>query len=171
MIERINRFYGRILHALGLVAGATTFLMMLLVVCNVVSRFAFNKPVEGTLEITESALTVLIFLALAMTQHEGGHIKVVLLTQRLPARLARWAEIAALTLGALFFAWATYAAWGFAQQSLAINEHQWGAINYPMYPVKFVIFGGLLLLCGQYVLDALRVIANSAPATTDGSAA
>jgi TRAP-type C4-dicarboxylate transport system permease small subunit len=170
MIDRIHRYYGRVLHALGVVAGFTTFLVMLLVVCNVVSRFAFSNPIEGTLEVTESALTVLVFLSLAMTQHEGGHIKVVLLTQRLPARLARWAECAALSLGALFFGWATYAAWGFAHQSLEINEQQWGAINYPMYPIKFVIFGGLLLLSCQYALDVLRLFVDDAHAAGEGSA-
>ncbi|WP_346914550.1 TRAP transporter small permease [uncultured Roseibium sp.] len=156
LFERIWRGYGRFLYACGFVAGYTTFAMMLLVIANAISRFLFNAPVAGAFEVTESMLTVLIFLSLALTQYEGGHIQVVLLTQRLPHGLQKLARLFALALGAVFFAWCSQAAWGYALKSFAINEQQWGAIRYPLYPVKFMVFFGLILLAIQYVLGFVR---------------
>ena len=154
---RIQSRFGTLLLACGLMAGAMVFLMMLLVVANALLRFLFNAPIAGTLEITESLLTVLIFLSLALTQYEGGHVRVLLLVKRLPAPSRRIAKLAAMILGVVFFAWCTYAAWGFAMKSLAVDEHEWGTIQFPLYPVKFVIVAGLLLLTIQFLLDAIAV--------------
>ncbi|WP_162901352.1 TRAP transporter small permease [Breoghania sp. L-A4] len=154
--DQLWRGYGTVLRICGLAAGYITFAMMVLVVANAVSRFLFNAPVSGAFEITESMLTVLIFLSLALTQYEGGHIRVVLITQRLAPPLRRAARLFALIAGALFFGWCAVAAWGYAMQSLAINEQQWGAVRYPLYPVKFVVFAGLGLLAVQFALGAVR---------------
>lgn len=156
MFERIWRGYGIFLKACGYVAGFTTFAMMLLVIANAFTRFFFNAPVAGAFELTESMLTVLIFLSLALTQYEGGHINVVLLTQQLPKPLQKAARLFALGLGAVFFAWCTNAGWGYAMKSFAINEQQWGAIRYPLYPIKFMVFFGLMLLAIQFALGFLR---------------
>ena len=155
MLERINKEMGKVLRGFGLLAGCITFGVMLLVVANIIARFVFNAPIGGTLEITESALTILIFLSLAMTQHEGGHIKVTLIMRRTSEKSMRLGNIIAALLGSLLFAWATYAAWGFFVKSLMMNEQEWGSIIFPVYPVKFVIFIGLLLLSLQFLLDAL----------------
>ncbi len=153
----IRRRFGSLLHASGVIAGLVTFLMMLLVVANALLRFAFNAPIAGTLEVTESMLTVLIFLSLALTQYEGGHIHVVLITKQLPLPLQRAAKFAAMLLGLIFFAWCTYAAWGFAVKSWMMDEHEWGSIQYPLYPVKLVVVLGLLLLTVQFLFDAIAV--------------
>ncbi len=154
--DRVWRGYGRFLRLCGYVAGYTTFAMMLLVIANAVSRFLLNAPVSGAFEITESMLTVLIFLSLALTQFEGGHIRVVLLTQRMPSGLRKAARLFALGLGAVFFAWCTHAAWGYALSSYLINEQQWGSVRYPLYPIKFMVFFGLALLAIQYGLGVVR---------------
>lgn len=158
--ERIWRGYGIFLRCCGYVAGATTFAMMLLVIANAASRFVFNTPVSGAFELTESMLTVLIFLSFALTQYEGGHIQVVLLTQRMPRAWQKVSSLFALGLGAVFFAWCTNAAWGYTVQSFVINEQQWGTVRYPLYPIKFMVFFGLLLLAIQFCLGFLRVALN-----------
>ncbi len=170
----IRTGFGRALHVCGVIAGIITFLVMCLVVTNAILRFAFNAPLSGAFELTEAALPLMIFLALALTQHHGGHIRVVLLTNRMPPRLARAADAIAMALGAAFFAWAAWAAWGFAMKSLAINEHEWGSVRFPIYPLKFAICFGLVLLSVQFLLDALtaalRGPAPASAATPSGEA-
>ncbi|WP_445682522.1 TRAP transporter small permease subunit [Radicibacter daui] len=160
---RLRAAYGRLLYACGLVSGLTVFFMMLLVVANVIGRFLFNTPINGTLEITESMLTVLIFLALGLTQYEGGHIHVVLLLKRFTPFWHRVAETAAMALGAVFFAWSSWASWNFAMKSLAMDEHEWGSIQFPLYPVKLVLFAGLVLLTLQFVLDTILSASGHQP--------
>lgn len=160
--HRVWRAYGAFLGALGLVAGIVTFAMMVLVVVNVIGRYAFNSPVGGAFEVAQSMLTVIVFFSLALTQFHDGHIKVVLLTRLLPARLQRPLSIAVLLLGAAFFAVASYGSFNFAWESWLINEQEWSSIVYPLYPVKFVVFFGLALLSIQFVLSAIHVAVDPA---------
>jgi TRAP-type C4-dicarboxylate transport system permease small subunit len=131
----------------------------------VAGRYLFNAPVTGTLEVTESLLVIVILMALALTQFQGGHIRVTLLTRRMPPTLARLASIFALLLGAAFFAWCSYASWNFAYQSYTVNEAEWGSITFPLYPIKFIVFFGIILLAIQFVLDLIvEIVAPAARA-------
>jgi len=168
ILMRLRAGYGRLLVLCGLIAGALTFAVMCLVVANVIMRYFFNAPIAGTLELTESALPLMIFLSLALTQYRGGHIKVVLLTQHLPEGAARLLKVVAMLLGAALFAWAAWAGWGMAMKSFAIGELERGSIRFPVWPIKFAVFFGLTLLALQFLLDALFValggrLADAAP--------
>lgn len=153
--ERICAAYGALLRFLGLLAGLVTFAMMWLIVANALSRKLFNAPFEGTLEITETMLPVVVFLSLAFTQLRRGHIRVVLLVRHLPRTVQRALFVLALLVGSLLFAWAAVGAWDFAAQSWRIGETEWGAIRFPLYPTKFVVFAGVLLLSIQLLLDSV----------------
>lgn len=159
-IMRIRAGFGRVLTLCGIAAGAALLAVMVLVVANALLRYLFNAPIAGTLELTEGALPVIIFLSLAMTQYEGGHIKVVLLTRNLPAGARRAAVIFAMLAGAALFAWATYAGWKLAAKSFAIGEIERGSIRYPLWPIKGAIAFGMALLTIQFLLDALLAAAG-----------
>ncbi|NIZ14452.1 TRAP transporter small permease subunit [Phaeobacter sp. HF9A] len=152
---KVRAGFGRVLHLCGLLAGITLLAVMGLVVANVLLRYLFNMPVAGTLELTEGALPVIVFLSLAMTQYEGGHIKVVLLTRSLPDGLRRAAVVLAMLAGAGLFAWAAYAGWKLTLKSIAIGEIERGSIRYPLWPIKGVIALGMALLTIQFVIDAV----------------
>ncbi len=153
--QRVYRVYGRLLRGFGLISEVATFVMMVLVVANVLGRYLFNKPLTGTLEFTESLLVLIIFLSVALTQYDGGHIRVNLITRRLPRTYARALTVIAMLCGAAFFTWCGYAAWIFAAQSYSFNEQEWGEVVFPLWPMKFVVFFGIALLAIQFLLDAV----------------
>lgn len=158
--QRLCRAYGRLLHAFGLLSAISIFAMLVLVVANVIGRYTFNAPITGAFEITESLLVVIIMLGLALTQYHDGHIRVTILTRRMPHQWARLAKIGTLLLGAVFFAWCAYASWKFAYESYSFNEQEWGTITFPLYPFKFVVFLGVVLLAVQFLLDTINEIAR-----------
>jgi TRAP-type C4-dicarboxylate transport system permease small subunit len=153
--ERFYRAYGRLLRFCGLISQIATFVMMLLVVINVLGRYLINKPLTGTLEFTESLLVLIIFLSVALTQYDGGHIRVNLITRRLPKAWARVLTVISMLCGAAFFTWCGYAAWVFAAQSYSFGEQEWGEVVFPLWPMKFVVFFGIVLLAIQFLLDAI----------------
>ncbi len=153
--QRLYRAYGSLLRICGTISALATFAMMALVVVNIVGRYLFNKPLDGTLEFTESLLVVIIFLSLALTQYDGGHIRVTLMTRRLPRAWSRALTVFCMLAGALFFTWCAYAAWRFAAQSFSFREQEWGTIVFPLWPVKFVVFAGIAMLAVQFLLDAI----------------
>ena len=151
----LYRGYGRLLRGFGLISSAATFLLMLLVVANIIGRYLFNKPLTGTLEFTESLLVLVIFCSVALTQYDGGHIRVNLVTRRLPRRVARGLTVFAMLSGCAFFTWCAYAAWIFAAQAYSFNEREWGEVVFPLWPMKFVVFIGISMLALQFLLDAI----------------
>jgi TRAP-type C4-dicarboxylate transport system permease small subunit len=167
--QRLYRGYGMMLRGFGLISALSTFLMMVLVVANIIGRYLFNKPLTGTLEFTESLLVLIIFLSVALTQYDGGHIRVTLLTRRVPKALARALTVFSMLTGAAFFAWCSYASWKFALQSWSFNEQEWGTVVFPLWPVKFVVFIGITLLAIQFLLDA--VAETMMPIAADDAAA
>ena len=156
-LEHLRHTYGQLLKVCGLIAGALTFGIMCLNVANVGMRYAMNAPVSGTLELTEGALPLIVFLSLALTQYHGGHIKVVLLTQSMPAALQRILAVLAMLAGALLFGWAAYAGYLTTAKSIAIGEIERGSIRYPVWPIKASVCFGMILLTIQFLLDALML--------------
>ncbi len=156
IFDRVWRGYGAVLYALGLIAGLMCFLMMAIVSINVIGRYLFNVPLSGAFEATQSMLTVMVFFSMALTQYHGGHIRVVVLTRRMPEKVRRALNVAMLGAGAILFGLASFATFHFAMESYSVNEQEWGSIRYPIYPIKFVVFAGLVLLTIQFALDMIK---------------
>jgi TRAP-type C4-dicarboxylate transport system permease small subunit len=156
--RRLYDGYGRLLSLCGLIAGIAAFGLMLLIVANALMRKILNQPIEGTLEIAEAAMPVIVFGAIAFTQLRRGHIRVILVTRHLPSAPRHWLLVATFLTAAGFFAWATWATWGFAMASYRIDETAWGAIRFPIWPTKFVVSIGVGLLAVQFLLDGIRSI-------------
>ena len=156
--ERLYQAYGRFVLALGMVAGAAVFGIMWLIDANVLMRKLFNEPVTGTLEITEAALVLIIFLGLAYTQRRRGHIRVTLMTRHLPESLRHFLYFVVLLIGAGLTAWYTWAAYTYAIRSYNINEMEWGVLIFQVWPIKAAIAVGWGLLSVQFLLDAVRAV-------------
>lgn len=159
-LVRIRLAYGRLLTCCGWVAAIVTFAVMCLIVTNVILRYGFGTPIAGTLELTEGALPLIIFLSLALTQFHGGHIRVTLLTDRVPPSMARGLGVLAMLAGAVLFAWAAWSGWLAAEKSMAIGEMKRGSVRYPVWPIKFAVCFGMVLLAVQFLIDAACVAAG-----------
>lgn len=74
-IRRVNR----ILHY---VAGFVLLALMLVTVANIIGRAFFRTPLRGTVELTEMAMILIVYLGLAHAEHESDHISVDLLYEK-----------------------------------------------------------------------------------------
>ena len=72
----MSRFDRAVVPALGTIAAALMFCLMLLTCVDVVGRYFFNKPVTGGFELTEMLLAALIFAGLPLVTLRGDHITV-----------------------------------------------------------------------------------------------
>jgi TRAP-type C4-dicarboxylate transport system permease small subunit len=70
----------------SIVGAIVLFIMMLLTVGDVVGRYFFKRPIQGAHEITGLLLVCLAACALAYSQIKKGHIRVDLITERLPPK-------------------------------------------------------------------------------------
>jgi TRAP-type C4-dicarboxylate transport system permease small subunit len=90
--------------ALGVVASALLFSMMVLTFFDVVGRYLLNKPIRGAFEITELGLVVLIFAGLPLVSHADEHVTMDFIDRILPDRVARlWVRAMHAICAAIMF--------------------------------------------------------------------
>jgi TRAP-type C4-dicarboxylate transport system permease small subunit len=78
------RAVSRIANGVGM---AVLTLMMLVTVADVFLRYAFNKPILGTVELCEYMMVAVVYLALPLCAVRGGNARVEVLTIRFPPKL------------------------------------------------------------------------------------
>jgi TRAP-type C4-dicarboxylate transport system permease small subunit len=87
--SRFVRLARRLEAALGFASGLVLFAMMALTFVDVVGRYAFNRSVPGSFEITEIMMAMLIFAGLPLVSRREEHVTVDLVDHLLPAKLRR----------------------------------------------------------------------------------
>jgi len=82
-LRRLNKRNGwgmkafdALLRAMALLAGVILLLLMAFTVLDVIARYFFNSPFRGSLEGTEFAMSMIVFLGIAYCGWTGGHIAV-----------------------------------------------------------------------------------------------
>ncbi|MDO9351635.1 MAG: TRAP transporter small permease, partial [Deltaproteobacteria bacterium] len=75
-IQSVNRFIAG-------VSGIFLIPLMLITAADVLSRDLFNRPIPGTIELSQYMLAVVILLGLAYTQQVKAHVAVSLITSKL----------------------------------------------------------------------------------------
>lgn len=74
-IHRLNRWMH---HA----AAGLLLLLTMITVANIFGRSLFNRPVAGTVELTEMLMVLIVYLGFGYAEHQGDHISVDLLYER-----------------------------------------------------------------------------------------
>jgi TRAP-type C4-dicarboxylate transport system permease small subunit len=137
----------------ALLAGFATLAIVLLVSCDVLMRYFLDRPQLFVDEVASFLQVLLIFGGAAYTFRVGGHVRVDLLTARLPHAARAWLRLGTLVLGLVFLAvviWVT-------TQS-AITAYRYGRVSavmlYPLWlPMAFIPVG--LALMALAMLAAL----------------
>lgn len=146
-------------RALALVAGVCLVMMMAHVVSDVVAKYLFNSPIEGTLEIVGAYYMVaVVFLPLAITQIRHEHIYVDMFVRHLPLRprIAVYAVAGLLT--AAFYGLLAYETGGEAVHAYRINEVMMGTSFVVVWPGRWFLpigFGAVALANLLHVVQAM----------------
>ena len=83
----ISKWLHTVIMVVTWLAAATLCLMVVVIVINVVGRYLFRLPLEGTVEIVELALVVTVVFAFAYTEVENGHVTMDEVVARFPRRV------------------------------------------------------------------------------------
>lgn len=160
-------------RVLGVVANLALLLIMFGVSADAILRYALNRPLTGTLEGVELLLVIAVFLSLARTQAERGHIAVDIISARLAGRPRAALEALTALLGVVLFGAVTWATGGMALRSWQMGEYSAGLIAFPIYPSRILVALGSLLLSLQLLLELTRAavaLSNGASDNAGGTA-
>jgi TRAP-type mannitol/chloroaromatic compound transport system permease small subunit len=170
MIERTLRIgVNAITTVMGVMAGIALLYLIFGSAIDVLMRLALGWGFPQILEYGEVVLVALVYLSLAQTQRNNGHVSVEIVTNMLPPRIAASVEILGLLVVVGVLTLVTDRAFDIALKSYAQGEYRLGMSKALIWPVRFVLVGGLVLLIGQMLMrmvSLLRVACGFEPART-----
>jgi TRAP-type mannitol/chloroaromatic compound transport system permease small subunit len=138
-----------LLGSIGMLAS------MAICVADVIGTNAFDWPVPGTLEFTESTMVLIVFGALAFTQEKRGHIRVEILHGLFGPRMQSCLDMLTHLIALVFFGLVAWYSFGELSYSWEIGEATMGTIRFPLYPARLLLSFGAVLLILQLALDAI----------------
>ena len=153
-----DRGLRRLSAGLGVLAATALVVLMLATVVDVLVRWISRASVPGMIEVAETALVASVFLGLAWTSMQGGHVAVTIVTDRLRPTLARIVSTLIWLLNAGMLAWMSWACVLRAVQSTSLNETRFGLVQWPVWPLRWIIAIGLILWTVVALVNLVRVL-------------
>lgn len=133
---------------------------MFYVSINVGGRYLFNQPAAGAMEASGEAMIYIVYLSLAFIQLGDNHIRIDFIFPIISAKTKGLIDISSCLIGMVFFSFLFWLSFKSAMHSLEINEVLWGSVTFPVYPQRFVVSLGSLMMTIQLLLDLIQTILN-----------
>lgn len=127
------------------VAAVVVLAMALIGTIDVLTTNIIDQAVAGAVELSCAGLVLVVFLGIAAASRTQDHIVVDILMVRLSRRWRKACQAFGLFSTTVFFGLWTYQAWKLAVKSISFHERASGLLPVPIYPMKTVAFGALVL--------------------------
>jgi TRAP-type C4-dicarboxylate transport system permease small subunit len=115
-------------------------------------------PFPCAVEAVESLLVISVYFGVSAVAMEGGHINVVMLTEKLSKPIQRWLDAICNFIGAIIFGFLGYAAWLGAIKALSIMEVRIGVYRFHVWPFRIFFAIGLTMLSIQLIINVIKHI-------------
>jgi TRAP-type C4-dicarboxylate transport system permease small subunit len=152
-INLISSLYRAVRYAAGIAASCCIFVMVCTIVPDSIGRFFFSKPLHGTLELNMLLMSAIVFLGLAWTQSQRGHVRVEVVISRTRPTIRNALNIICWAIAFVLFLAITIGGTEEAINSVRIGENLWGVKKFPVWPGKILAAFGSGLLCVQFLID------------------
>lgn len=148
-----DAWLSRLLHWAMFVSMGSCFFMIIITILDVFSRNLIGQAIVGVFELNEILMVCIVFLGLGIAQKERAHIRAELFVFRLSPRWYRRFEVFAYLMGFLFWTILCIQSTKKAWESFLTGEYKEGLIKFPMWPARWALALGLLILCLQLLKD------------------
>jgi TRAP-type C4-dicarboxylate transport system permease small subunit len=147
--------FGRILRWMSLAGGWIIVALMIYTVLDVILRYAFNRPFSGSFEITEFAMSAIVFLGIAYCGWVGGHVAVDVLRGSLDSPRLRLVPAVLTLIGGLLFA---AVAWLTAEEALSTMNRVSNMMRWPHYPFQLIVALGSAMYAIVLFIQTFRIM-------------
>ncbi|OYD54893.1 hypothetical protein CGK74_05360 [Thauera propionica] len=158
-----DRLLTRTSHVMSWVALVFLAFMMFAITIDVVARALSGRAVPGLFEMSEMSMAMVVFMGLGVTLLDDGHIRVTLVTDRLPKVIGRQCTAVGWVFAGLTFALLAWPATKEAVYSVSILEFRWGALQVPVWWAKVMVAVGLWFAVLQAFVHAALVARDRLP--------
>jgi len=166
--ERATRINSFLVTQANFVGVYLILFLMFLITADVLGRYLFSFPILGTYDAGQNLMVFIVFFCLAYAKKMGSHVRVTSVVQLLSERNQKLVETWVHLVGIFFFVLIAYAGWGAAIESYNKNEgfvQLWYFdILFPIYPAKFGLVLGAVIMVSQMAFDLIENLASLAKA-------
>ena len=146
--DRLSKF-------LMVVAAAGAFGLAFLVMANIVGRYVFDLPVEGTAEIVAASIVIIVFLQAGYAIRSRSMLKADFLVTHLPDKVQRALLAVGYLLGAAFFLMIITGGWEESILSYVDGEYEGeGARQVASWPARWTVLIGSGVAMINYLVMA-----------------
>jgi TRAP-type C4-dicarboxylate transport system permease small subunit len=153
---RKDRFWEKgirpVSNVLRVVGMGMLSVLMFLGAADVIGRYLFNKPILGTLEVSEILLAGIVFFGWAYTLSVEGHVRVDFFYLRFPVRAQRIVGFFTSFFSLVLFSLITWRA-----AKTAIFYWQGNKLvpilKIPVFPFQLFVSLGALALCLELIIE------------------
>jgi TRAP-type C4-dicarboxylate transport system permease small subunit len=160
LVSKISRVVQRALLSFVGVAACGLIIMTGTIILDVGSRFLFNRPILGVIEINTVILVWIVYGGIAYCQMRKEHIEAQFLLSRLPVKAQIWIKIFTLLIVLVFIGNVLYATIDHAWSSFVDGTYFYGSIRFPLWPAKTILSLGIFMLFVQLLLDMGKEITD-----------
>ncbi len=130
-------------RALGYFGMALIFPMMILTSTDAICRDIWSKPIPGAFEMSSLILAVFILLGIAYAHQMKDHVRVTILSERLPLKLSLLLNILTTLLSMSIIGVMAYQGWVLTTETVSVSD----MLRIPQWPFRLLVFvGGSFLL-------------------------
>lgn len=142
----------------GHLQGWLVFLLMIMVLGEVLTRYILQSPLSVADEIGGYFLVSITFLGLGYTWKEEGHVRVELITNLLPEKIRRRLRFATLLTATFFCIPMIAGSYSLIHDSLLFEARSGSWMRTPLvYPQALLLVGSMLLLL-QLVAEIMKAL-------------
>jgi TRAP-type C4-dicarboxylate transport system permease small subunit len=138
---RLGRWNGRVTLWLARIAALVLAALAVVTFCDVIARYFLNAPFSFTVELTEIAMGILVYLGVGLTTHENDHISVDVVTLRLSDT---WRAIMSLVTHALALLFLVFLVWRVWERAIVLlsKGDTTPILFLPLSPFAFIMAAG-----------------------------
>jgi len=141
----------------SVLGGVFTGVMTFTVTYAVVLRYAFNRPIGWSEEISTYLMIWAAFLGAAYALKEDAHIGVDLLLSRLPEKIKPCFQLFHCVVGLIFCSILFFKGLELVQFSIDLNNRSI-AIDFPLFVPQLAVPVGSAILFFQFLAKAVKLI-------------
>jgi TRAP-type C4-dicarboxylate transport system permease small subunit len=158
--------FGSFLRLLALLGGWVIVALMIYTVLDVLLSFFLGMPFSGSLEITEFAMSAIVFLGIAWCGWLGGHVAVDILERPLENPRLRFVPVILTFISGVLFA---AIAWLTVDEALATMSRVSNMMRWPHYPFQFIVALGSAMYAIVLFIQTFRMLRKSERRGEEGS--
>ena len=157
ILSKIVDPLSRIVNSVG---AAVLALMMFFTTLDVALRYFFNKPIQGSFELTEYMMSIVISFGLAYCAIFKGHVRVDLFISRFSDRAQTVIDTITSLVTSCTFA---LVSWQCLEEAIILKATKLTSptLFIPTFPFVVLLAFGCLLICLVFLIDFLNYLSKA----------